>query len=126
MGLGVLAVAAGCAAAAALDRTRPGLWLGRLGGRTLPVYLVHIYPVLGVCLLLAPVADEPGSTWALLPPVPATLSIWLALGVHRLTRRVTCLWDPPRTARGGGADRSSVAAVPASTDDGDDRDPAAR
>lgn len=95
MAVALLAIVAGCSVAIALSRWRAFGWLRELGSRTLQVYLVHFYPILAICLLIAPVAPSLQGVGVLLPPVLTVVAILTALGVHRLTRRVSWLWDLP-------------------------------
>lgn len=100
--LAALAVLAGCTLAVALSRVAALDWLRALGRRTLGVYLVHFYVILGVCLLLAPVASHVGQWRVLdlaLPLLLTVLAVLVSLGVRRLTSRLTWLWDRPRWRR---------------------------
>ena len=63
---------------------------------------MHFYVILGACLLLAPVAAQVAELRALdlaLPLLLTVLGVLLSLGTHRLTRRLTWLWDRPRWPR---------------------------
>jgi len=109
--LAALAVLGGCALAVALSRVAALGWLRALGRRTLGVYLVHFYVILGVCLLLAPVAAQVAERRMLdlaLPVLLTFLAVPVSLCVERLTRRITWLWDRPRLQR-----REAHAALPA-------------
>ncbi|WP_165962653.1 acyltransferase family protein [Occultella glacieicola] len=99
--LAALAVLAGCALAVALSRVAALDWLRALGRRTLEVYLVHFYVILGLCLLLAPVAARIAESRVLdltLPLLLTAVAVLVPLGVRRLTRRLTWLWDRPHLA----------------------------
>lgn len=102
LALAALAVLAGSTLAVALSRVAALDWLRALGRRTLGVYLVHFYVILGVCLLLAPVAAQVAELRVLdlaLPLLLTVLGVMVSLGMHRLTRRLTWLWDRPRWPR---------------------------
>ncbi|MGO2660319.1 acyltransferase family protein [Mycetocola reblochoni] len=103
--LGVVAVAAGIAAAVLLSRHggRIATRVAALGRRTLPVYLLHTIPLmLGAAVLgsLWPHGAPLGSLW---PPVAAAAAIALSLLVHRATARIPGLYSldglPSRTGR---------------------------
>src|SRR5690606_29919198 len=74
-------------------------WLELLGGRTLPVYVLHYYPVLVLCALAEPVA--PRLAWAApaLPLLLSAVAIVFSLLVHRGTSRVPGLYALPPLAR---------------------------
>lgn len=100
--LAALAVLAGGTLAVALSRIPAMDWLRALGRRTLGVYLLHFYVILGFCLLLAPVADRVTEHRVLdltLPLLLTALAVLVSLAVQRLTRRLTWLWDRPRIPR---------------------------
>ncbi|GAB2624779.1 acyltransferase family protein [Pseudactinotalea suaedae] len=100
--LAALAVLGGCALAVTLSRVAALDWLRALGRRTLGVYLLHFYVILGVCLLLAPVAAQVAA-WRVfnlaLPVLLTVLAVLVSLAVHRLARGLTWLWDRPRLQR---------------------------
>lgn len=96
--LASLAVLAGCTLAVALSRIPALDWLRELGQRTLGVYLVHFYVILGACLLLAPVAADVAEMPLLdlaLPLMLTLLAVTSSLMVRRVTTRLTWLWDRP-------------------------------
>ena len=74
-------------------------WLREIGTRTLPVYLVHFYPILIAIALLGPVAGSLRELSFLLPPALAVLAVLSALGFHRVTRRVPGPYRLPMTLR---------------------------
>lgn len=94
--LGFLAVAAGLAAGIALSRLPAFAWLSVLGTRTLPIYLLHFYPVLLVSAALAPVAEHLTTFGSLIPPALTVFALAFALAVHRVTRRVPGLYTLPK------------------------------
>lgn len=96
LGAGLVATATGIALAAVLSRVRAGAFLAYLGTRTLPIYLVHTFPMIAVAGALHPVADEVAS-WqrVALPPALAALSILVSLGIHRLLRSVPGVFSVP-------------------------------
>jgi uncharacterized membrane protein YcfT len=96
LGVSAVAVVAGVAAAVALSRVRSAGWLVTLGGSTLPVYLLHSYPLLVAVALLAPhrAVLEP---WApLVAPALTVVAVVVPLVVHRGTRGAPGLYDLPR------------------------------
>lgn len=102
LALAAMAVAAGCALAVALSRVTALDWLRALGTRTLGVYLLHFYVILGACLILAPVAGRVAAMPIVdlgLPLILTVAAVTISLGVHHLTRRITWLWSKPETAR---------------------------
>ncbi|WP_285024891.1 acyltransferase family protein [Plantibacter sp. ME-Dv--P-122b] len=96
LGAGLVATATGIALAVVLSRVRAGAFLAFLGTRTLPIYLVHTFPMIAVAGALHPVADEMAS-WQLvaLPPSLTALSILVSLGIHRLLRSVPGVFSVP-------------------------------
>lgn len=102
LALAALAVLAGCTLAVVLSRAAGTDWLRALGRRTLGVYLVHFYVILGLCLALSPVAAqvvEHRVPDLALPAGLTVVAILVSLGVHRSTRRLTWLWDRPHLRR---------------------------
>jgi uncharacterized membrane protein YcfT len=99
LALAALAVAAGCTLAVVLSRLAAMDWLRALGRRTLEVYLVHFYVILGVCLLITPLAaDVAELRWLdlALPVLLTVAAVLISLAVRRLSRSLTWLWDRPR------------------------------
>lgn len=94
--LGLLSLAAGVALAVPLSRLRWMSWMGTLGTLTLPVYLLHFYPVLILCAALAPVAPALRPYALLLAPLLALVAMLVSLGLFTVTRRVPWLYRPPR------------------------------
>src|SRR5699024_8973288 len=80
LALAALAVLAGCTFAIIISRVTALDWVSALGRRTLGVYLVHFYVILGVCLRLAPVA-APVAQWRALALMLPVLLIALAVSV---------------------------------------------
>ncbi len=99
LAVGCLAVVFGTALAVTLAGRRGFRWLELLGGRTLPVYVLHYYPVLVLCALAEPVA--PRLAWAApaLPLLLSAVAIVFSLLVHRVTWRVPGLYALPTLAR---------------------------
>lgn len=91
---GIIAIAFGVSLAAALARYNLFRWLLALGKRTLPVYFVHFYVVLGGVAVLAEASVDlvPTFVWV---PVLTGLGIILPLVVERATRHVRWLWNSP-------------------------------
>lgn len=104
--LGVLAIGAGVSMAVALSALPWMSWLTALGSRTLPIYLLHMYPILLIAAALRPFAGTIERYDNALPPLLTLIAVIIALGVHRLTRRVPGMyalprrlqWDPAKTA----------------------------
>lgn len=90
-----LAVVLGVALAVVLTGRRGMRWLELLGRRTLPIYVLHFYPIIVLSALLEPVAARIGWAAPVLPPVLTAGAILFALGVHRLTRQVPGLYTLP-------------------------------
>ncbi len=91
-----VAVAGGIAAAVVLSRVRSAAWLVTLGRNTLPVYLLHSYPLLGATALLAGRDAGPAGWAPVVAPVLTVVATVVALLVHRATRGVPGLYDVPR------------------------------
>lgn len=110
--LAVLGLPLGLSASARLGRLGVGRWLGWLGRRTLPVYLLHL-PVIGVLVQLSPqaplpvagpvvpggalgavgVGDVVAAAVAVVYPLLVTLLVTAAsLAVHHLLRRTGLGW----------------------------------
>lgn len=102
----VIAIALGVSIAVLLDQSAAFRWLHRLGSHTLPIYLLHFYPILITVALLRPFASELEGAAVVIPPLMTVIAILVALGVWRLTRRVPGLYDLP------GAGRTSPTAPP--------------
>jgi len=90
-----LAVVFGVTLAVVLSGQPAMRWLELLGRRTLPIYVLHFYPVLVVSALLEPVAGRIGWAAPVLPPLLTAVAILLSLGVERVTRRVPGLYTLP-------------------------------
>ena len=91
----LLAIATGCAIAVVLSRLRGFRWLSYLGSRTLPIYVLHFYPILIFITLIQPIA--PDLMWAA-PAIPlavTVVAILVSLGIHALTKRVPGLYTEP-------------------------------
>lgn len=96
--LSILAVAAGIALAVTMSRSRLWAWMSALGTRTLPVYLLHFYPVIVVSILLRDVALP---TWLDMaaPLLLTALAIGVSLMLRLPLRKVPGLFDLPRAPR---------------------------
>lgn len=92
----LVAVATGVSIAVALSRHAAFDWLRELGTRTLPIYVLHFYPILVVASLLAPFSELFQNLAPALPPVLAILAVVASLGIHRVTRRVRGVYALPR------------------------------
>ncbi|WP_181424553.1 acyltransferase family protein [Georgenia satyanarayanai] len=95
LGVSCLAVVLGVTLAVALSRRRSMRWLEFLGTRTLPIYVLHFYPIVVLSALLEPVAARLGWAAPVLPPVLTVGAILFSLGVHRVTRQVPGLYTLP-------------------------------
>jgi uncharacterized membrane protein YcfT len=91
---GILGVAFGVTLAVVVSRYAMFRWLTALGRRTLPIYFVHFYVVLGGVALLA-VAPTDGIPTVVWVPALTALGVIIPLFVERLLRRVTWLWASP-------------------------------
>lgn len=93
---GLVAVAAGVALSVVVSRIRWLSFFERLGSRTLPIYLVHTFPMVAVAGALFPIADHvPSALSITLPPVLVIGSIGLALLANRLLGRVPGVFTFP-------------------------------
>ena len=106
LALGVVGVALGVAVSVWLSRLRAFHWVEMLGSRTLQIYFVHFYVVLGAVALLAPIRGQASAVQLIWVPLVTVLAVLVSLVVHRLTRRVPGLWDLPRRTRGASAGRT--------------------
>jgi uncharacterized membrane protein YcfT len=91
----VLAILAGVSIAVTINRWRAFGWLAGLGQRTLQVYLIHFYPILIITAIMTPYALTLKPLGPVIPLALTVIAITVALLVHRLTRRVTWLYDLP-------------------------------
>lgn len=91
----VLAIAFGIALAVWLTGRRQFRWLEALGRQTLPVYVLHYYPILVLCALLEPVAPLLEPLAPVLPLAFTALATVFALGAARVTRGVPGLYGLP-------------------------------
>ncbi|MBD8061562.1 acyltransferase family protein [Oceanitalea stevensii] len=99
LGVSCLAVVFGVTLAVVLSGRPTMRWLEFLGTRTLPIYVLHFYPIVVLAALLEPVADRLGWAAPLLPPVLTVGAILVSLGVHRVTRQVPGLYTLPPVRR---------------------------
>ncbi|TNC19253.1 hypothetical protein FHE66_04000 [Georgenia sp. 311] len=99
LGVSCLAVAFGVALAVVLSRSPAMWWLEFLGRRTLPIYVLHFYPVIVLSALLEPVAARIGWAAPVLPLVLTAGAILFSLGVERVTRQVPGLYTLPSVRR---------------------------
>jgi uncharacterized membrane protein YcfT len=95
----VIAIMTGVSIAVRLDRLRAFQWLHWLGSHTLPVYLLHFYPILVTAALIRPFSDELTRLGVLIPPAMTLVAIAASLGIWRLTRRIPGLYDLPLAGR---------------------------
>ncbi|ROR80765.1 Uncharacterized membrane protein YcfT [Plantibacter flavus] len=120
LGAGLVATATGIALAVVLSRVRAGAFLAYLGTRTLPIYLVHTFPMIALAGALHPVAASlPSWVTVALPPTLTTAAILVALGVHRILRSVPGIftvpvrsWTTTSDQRLGNMDPSQILDVP--------------
>ncbi|CAH0185144.1 Uncharacterized membrane protein YcfT [Plantibacter sp. VKM Ac-1784] len=120
LGAGLVATATGIALAVVLSRFRSCSFLAVLGTRTLPVYLVHTFPMIAVAGVLHPIAETLPLWWRIvLPPALAAASILISLGIHRLLRSVPGVftvpvksWTIASEPRSRNMDPSQILAVP--------------
>lgn len=95
--LSLLAVAVGIALAVIMSRMPFFDVVRHLGTRTLPIYVVHAFPLLAVgALIVATGVSVPTPVAVTLPVVLCALAIAIALGVHRLLRDVPGVFTLPR------------------------------
>ncbi|QIS41301.1 acyltransferase family protein [Clavibacter capsici] len=97
--LSAVAVITGVAVSVVLSRLRGARWLIALGSRTLPVYLLHFFPILLLTALLGPAAGSLAPVALLIPPALTVIGVVASLLVHRLTRRVPGLYALPAWLR---------------------------
>ncbi|MET0724728.1 MAG: acyltransferase family protein [Leifsonia sp.] len=90
-----VAVAVGITAAVVLSRVPAFDVVRYLGTRTLPIYLVHTFPMIAVAGVLATGVVVPGWIATVLPLVLAAAAILIALGVYRLLRGVPGIFTLP-------------------------------
>lgn len=92
----ILGVAAGVALSVQLARLRLFDWLGHLGRNTLPIYLVHVFPLVAMAVgLIALDLTLPKLVVVSLVPVASLAAILISLGIYRASRRVPGLFDAP-------------------------------
>lgn len=98
----VLAVAVGILLSVLLSRHRAFDWLSALGTRTLPIYLVHTFPMIAVAGVI--VAGAPGGALdgigfgTVLPVLLCAVAILVSLAAHRAFGRVPGLFTVPVAA----------------------------
>lgn len=93
--LSLYAITIGVMCSKALVTTRLSSAMTYLGAHTLPIYVLHYYPIF---LMVAALHSRSG--WAepfapVLPPVVAGLAVLVVLGVHLFLRRIPWLWKAP-------------------------------
>nr|WP_241248395.1 acyltransferase family protein [Nocardioides sp. KC13] len=95
--LGLLAVAAGCGLGVLIARIPALGFVRHLGTRTLPIYVVHAFPITAAAALLAGRAvDWPPGAGLVAVPLLTLASILLALALDRpVTGRVRGVFDFP-------------------------------
>ncbi|GGR48621.1 putative membrane protein YcfT [Nocardioides luteus] len=109
--LGLIAVAAGCGLGVLLSRLPALGFVRHLGTRTLPIYVVHAFPITAAAALLTgrDIAWPPGTTLVAVPLLTVA-SILLALALHHVvTGRVHGIFDLPRSRRVGATASPEVA-----------------
>ena len=95
--LGLLAVAAGCGLGIMIARVPALRFVRHLGTRTLPVYVVHAFPITATAALLTgrDIAWPPGATLVAVPLL-TVVAILLPLGLDRLVAgRIRGIFDFP-------------------------------
>jgi uncharacterized membrane protein YcfT len=91
-----LAVSVGIAVAVQLSKWPPFDWVRYLGTRTLPIYLVHTFPMIILAAVLVPLRPEPGPVLGTALPLALTVvAIVLALVGYRLLGGVPGLFTLP-------------------------------
>ena len=96
---GLVAVPLGVSTAVVLSKLRPFAWLSYLGRRTLPIYLLHFYPILIFTTIVAPDTAAWQQVAPVLPLALTAAAVVLALAVHRITQKVPGLYElPPSVA----------------------------
>ena len=90
-GSGIVVLIAGVSLAVTLNRWRAFGWLSVLGQRTLPVYLIHYYPILIITAIMTPFAVALTPLSPVIPIVLTVIAILVSLLVYRLTRRASWL-----------------------------------
>ena len=95
--LGLLAVAAGCGFGVVIARVPALGFVRHLGTRTLPIYVVHAFPITAAAALLTGRhIDWPPGTGLVAVPLLTLVAILLALGLDRLvTGRIRGIFDFP-------------------------------
>lgn len=93
--LAVFAILTGCSVAALLSRVRGFGWLAKLGARTLPVYLLQWYLLMGASMLFA-LITFPDALVPFIVPMLTTIAVVGALLIYRLTGWVRGLYDRPK------------------------------
>lgn len=96
--LGLLAVAAGCGLGVMIARVPALGFVRHLGTRTLPIYVVHAFPITAAAALLTGRRDIgwPPGTGLVAVPLLTLVAILLALALDRLvTGRVRGIFDFP-------------------------------
>ena len=101
--LGLLAVAAGCGLGVMIARIPALGFVRHLGTRTLPIYVVHAFPITAAAALLTGRnINWPPGTGLVAVPLLTLVAILLALGLDRLvTGRIRGIFDAPFTRRPG-------------------------
>ncbi|MFI5623842.1 acyltransferase family protein [Nocardioides sp. NPDC051685] len=101
--LGLLAVAAGCGLGVLIARVPALGFVRHLGTRTLPIYVVHAFPITAAAALLAGRnIDWPPGTTLVAVPLLTLAAILLALALDRLiTGRIRGIFDFPIPHRPG-------------------------
>lgn len=96
LGLSALAVVVGVAISAVLSRMPAFDFVRSLGSRTLPIYLVHTFPMMVVAaLVVASDAHVPVMIATFLPPLLCAGAIMLALALHRRLLAVPGVFTVP-------------------------------
>lgn len=98
--LSIAAIVAGAMVARALVDARGFGWLRWLGKRTLPIYVLHYYPIFLLVAALASVAEAAEPFAAILPPAVGAIAVLSVLALYRVLERVPMLWTAPGQARG--------------------------
>jgi uncharacterized membrane protein YcfT len=104
----VLAILMGGSLAVVLDRLRAFQWLHELGTRTLPIYLIHFFPILVTAAIIRPFASELVKVSAVIPPLLTVVTIFVALGFWRITRRIPGLYELPKAWRAPVRDAAQI------------------
>ncbi|MGX9349437.1 acyltransferase family protein, partial [Microbacterium sp. KNMS] len=114
--IGAFGVAAGVAVSVWLAKWKAFDWVAYLGRNTLPIYLVHFFPILAISVAVAALPRLQGPGVALIVPAVAAVSIGLSLLAYRVLRGVPGVFDTPwDKARLAGRDTKATSSQTSTT-----------